>query len=331
MALTPAQQNAALGRLARTDVVGLRHGMEARNYAAIEDLAVKRLVAQGLATDATADFLYGAMLRLLQEARLTISIKCFNWFYAENKSKEYSTFFIRGASGASNDMIKRDGAEKQMFGYGDAAPTGASREEKAKARIVHLGNLQSADFQGAMRPRYAAVDFAYCVNGGLSKYGKSFFVLGEHMKHNATYCHCDSFEVEADMLARQAEYGRVASLSDVLATYHELGKVIYYCHPAMLKKLAEYARSQKKGSENNLLGGNIYIEAQVHADLVFERDVAQLCISDAERTVGPSIHPRWNAGMFRKKTTWDAADATKVETHAKAFAKANKIFYKTVV
>ena len=99
-----ADKNAVLGRLARTDVVGLRDTMNLRDYAQIEDLAVQRLVTQQLESAATADLAYGAMLRVLERARLTISLKSFNWFYSSNTSKEYTTFFIRGASGASSDM-----------------------------------------------------------------------------------------------------------------------------------------------------------------------------------------------------------------------------------
>jgi hypothetical protein len=85
-----ADKNAVLGRLARTDVVGLRDTMNLRDYAQIEDLAVQRLVTQQLESAATADFAYGAMLRVLERARL--SLKSFNWFYSSNTSKEYTTF-----------------------------------------------------------------------------------------------------------------------------------------------------------------------------------------------------------------------------------------------
>ena len=69
-----------------------------------------------------------------------------------------------------------------------------------------------------MRPRYAAVDFAYCINGGLSKYGKSFLVLKDHMKHNSTFTHCDSFEVDMDLMGRKDEYfGTKLNLQDVTA------------------------------------------------------------------------------------------------------------------
>ena len=330
----PVDKNATLGRLARTDVVGLRDASNLRSYAQIEDLADERLVTQKLESAATADMAYGAMLHVLQNARLTISLKCFNWFYSSNTSKEYTTFFIRGASGASSDMKKRNEAEKQMFGYdADPVPTPATASEKAQARIQALGALTSPIFQGNMRPRYAAVDFAYCNNGGLTKYGKSYFVLREHLKHNATYCHCDSFEVEADMIARKNEYGgRIVSLNEVLATYFQLGKIILYCHPAMLKKIHAYGKgSSEPGGEDRLLGGQLYIEAQVHADIVFEQDVESLCISNSECTAGPNIHPLFNAGMLKKKTIWDAKDAALVKKHAQKFAAGNKLLYKSVV
>lgn len=323
-----ADRNAALGRLARNETVGLTDRRQAQDYELIEQLAVKRLVTLNLATPTTADMEYGGIIKLLEDARLTISLKAPNWFYSENKSKTYGNFWQRGVSGASSDAGKRDNAENSMFGYSQQVLVGDAGTVAAQNRLMTLGNRPSVTFQPAMRPRYAAVDFAFCVNGGLSKYGRSFLVLKDYLKHNSTYTHCDSFEVEMDMITRKAEYNNVVfNLNDVTCSYFQFANIILFCHPAILKKLHSYAMGlTKKGSEENILGGNIYIEAQMHADITFNQDVAALCISARDLVTGPVPHPKYGK-FFGSKSVWDAEDAAKTKANAKKFAAANGIQY----
>lgn len=114
-----ADRNAALGRLARNETVGLTDRRQAADYRIVEELAVERLVEQNLCNAATADMAYGGIIKLLEDARLTISLKAPNWFYWENKTKTYGNFWERGVSGASSDAGKRDKAENSMFGYSE--------------------------------------------------------------------------------------------------------------------------------------------------------------------------------------------------------------------
>ena len=301
---------------------------QATDYAFVEQLAVKRLITQNLCTATTADMEYGGIIKLLEDARLTISLKAPNWFYSENKSKNYGTFWERGKSGASSDAVKRDAAENSMFGYSEQVLVGDAGTVAAQNRLMTLGTRPSASFRPAMRPRYAAVDFAYCVNGGLSKYGRSFLVLKNYLKHNATYTHCDSFEVDMDLAARKAEYNNLTfNLNEVGCSYFQLGYIVLFCHPAMLKKLHSYAMGlTTKGSEENILGGNIYIEAQMHADITFNQDVAELCISARDCNTGPVPHPKFGK-FIGGKSAWDAKDAARTKENAKKFAQANGIKY----
>ncbi|CAN7193129.1 DUF3626 domain-containing protein [Rhizobium sp. LjRoot30] len=328
---TTAERNAALGRLARNETVGLTNRRQLESYDFVEDLAVKRLVTQKLCTAATADFIYGAIIKLLEDARLTISLKAPNWFYHENTSKTYGNFWERGVSGASSDAKKRDAAENSMFGYSNPVTDADPKVKAAQNRLLTFGTSPSATFEPAMRPRYAAVDFAYCINGGLSKYGKSFLVLKDHMKHNSTFTHCDSFEVDMDLIGRKDEYfGTKLNLQDVACSYFQLGFIVLFCHPAVLKKLHAYAtREAQKGSETNLLGGMIYIEAQMHADIQFSRDVAELNISGQDCSSGPVNHPK-SKNFFGKKTVWDKDDIARVKKNAKKFAASNALIYNDV-
>jgi hypothetical protein len=333
---TPQERDAALARLGRGEVVALRDQLNALDYAAICDKAKERmdrilniLSPLPFVTQASElDEAFDKMITCLQEARLTISMKSFRWFYEKNTYKSYTNFFERGYSGASNDMIRRNNAEMEFGRYGNMPVSANAGITAAQSRVATYGVQTSASFQGAMRPRYAAVDFAGCQHGGAPKYGKSYLVLKEHLKHNSTYVHRDSFEVDMDMIQRKAEYdGTVPSLSDVTATFHTLAKILLYCEPAMLKKIYDYATGAKvKGSELSILAGVVYLEAHVHADILFERDVAAVCISRAELTsIGNDIHPLFNKKWPFRKTNWDQDDGKKVEKNAKQFAKDNKI------
>lgn len=333
---TPQERAAALARLGRGEVVALRDQLNGVDYGRICDLAKERMdrileILSPLPFVSEArelDEAFDKMICCLQEARLTISLKSYRWFYEKNKFKSYTNFFERGYSGASNDMIRRNNAEMEFGRYGGMAPTANAGTNAAQNRIATYGVQTSASFQGAMRPRYAAVDFAACQNGGAPKYGKSYLVLKEHLKHNSTYCHRDSFEVDNDMIQRKAEYGGVApSLSDVTATFHTLAKLLLYCEPAMLKKIYDYATGKRaKGSELSILAGVVYLEAHVHADILFERDVAALCISRSELNgIGNDLHPKAMQKWPWRKTAWDRDDGKLVEKNAKQFARDNGI------
>lgn len=332
---TPQEHAAALARLGRGDVVALRDQLNASDYGAICDQAKERMdrllgILSPLPFVSEArelDEAFDKMIACLQEARLTISLKSYRWFYEKNTYKSYTNFFERGYSGASNDMVRRNNAEMEFGRYGGMAPSTNANVNAAQTRIATYGVSTAPNFQGAMRPRYAAVDFAACQHGGAPKYGKSYLVLKEHLKHNSTYCHRDSFEVDNDMMQRRAEYGRTPSLSDVTATYHTLAKLILYCEPAMLKKLYDYAMGTRaKGSELNILAGVVYLEAHVHADILFERDVASLCLSRTELNgIGNDLHPLATKKWPWRKTSWDQDDSKKVEKNARQFARDNAI------
>lgn len=343
LSITADQRAAALSRLARSDVVALRHTSNQGQYEAELNLAFDRYLGLhwpsllnggdgSWAMLVNALDAFEAMLGLLRNSRLTISFKSGNWFYSENKYASYTNFFERGYSGASNDMQKRNDAEMAFGRYSAPPPQGATAGVvAAHARIAQYGVREAPDFRGSFRPRYAAVDFAFALHGGAPKYGKSYLVLQEWMKHNATYVHKDSFEVNADLQHRKDEYGGVVkTLNDVTSTFHELGRILLYCEPAMLKVLHEYATGVKTtASQPNVLGGIAYIEAHLHADILFKRDVKAVVISNSDRLAGVIPHPLYTARWPNKKSVWDTKDAKRVEKNAQKFAADNGILYQT--
>lgn len=164
--------------------------------------------------------------------------------------------------------------------------------------ISSTGLPTSNTFERFVRPRYGALDFAYCRGGGACRndYGDSFLVVKEYVKQASTYVHTDSFKVNDDLARRKGEYGgRSIGLHDAIATYFELEKILLYCTPSMLMQIYAYATGQRqRGSQLALppdsavatskkWGTKVnYIEAQAHTDLRFDRDVAAMYICRAE-------------------------------------------------
>lgn len=333
-----------LARLARSDVVGLRDKAASKNYkeelkAAADRIA--RLCAEQLArinplarrnafaaNDAATQAL-PRMLKLLEDSRLTINFKAPSWFYNKNPFKTYTNFWERGSSGASSDKLARDRAELELGNYAGTQRAPAKlteREEKALERITEYGVIEGDQFVPRMRPRYAALDFAGCRYGGCSKYGHSYLVLHDFLKANATFCHMDSFGVNRDMIERKAEYGgTVHTLQSTTSTYSTIGRLLLYCRPEQLVEIANYALGVKvKGTADSIFGGNLYIEAHLHADLVFARDGRFLMIAKG-KGLERGIHPLFKAKWPFKKTNWDTSDDNRVLKNAKQFAGNNSL------
>jgi hypothetical protein len=342
MPLTESDKADILSRLARSEVVSLRHATNQDQYALELAEGYIRFIKNFPPAFLTAEEgkkkmdTYLSMLALLNNSHLTVNIKAPKWFYDENKYTSYTNCFEGRESGASPDMKKRDETENIFGRYQGGAHVAAlsnqpnspfKNAQSAQQRIETFGVRTAPDFHGSVRPRYAAVDFAKCKEGASSKYGKSFLVLKEHMKHNATYLHKDSFEVNSDLIARAQEYGgKVKTLNDVTATYFELGKILLYCDPVMLKNIHQYATGEKVvGSEQNIMQGLNYIEAHLHTDLIFKRDVDTLVISRSEMQAGVIPHPRFFSNWPTKKISWDASDAQRVEKYANKFKDDNNI------
>jgi hypothetical protein len=260
---------------------------------------------------------------------LTINFKAPNWFYNKNPYKSYTNFWERGKTGASSDKGARNRAEMQLASYGGKRRPHARMtkdEEKALERITEYGILEGEKFVPRMRPRYAALDFAGCRYGGCTKYGHSYFVLHDFLKANATFCHKDSFGVNDDLYGRRDEYGgKVHNLQTTTCTYATIGRLLLYCRPEQLVEIANYAlKVKQQGTADSIFLGNLYIEAHLHADLVFSRDARFLMIAKGKGLEG-GIHPRWNARWPYKKSRWDAKDDKRVLDNAKEFAKKNSL------
>lgn len=329
-----------LARLARSDVVALRDREARRRYPEELKQATQRVVDQCrdllvhvdrraatnaiVAKDAAARLLE-LMIEHLGRSRLTINFKASSWFYTRNRYASYANFFERGTSGASNDRDARNRAEMDLGRYGGQRYRGGNpspEEQVAIDRIATYGLMDQDGFQPRMRPRYAALDFAGARYGGCSKYGHSYFVLHEHMKANATFCHMDSFTVTTDLRSRANEYrGPAPTLESSTSTYGTMGRLLLYCKPEQLREIAAYAVGQKRrGVVDKVFGGLLYLEAHLHADVQFDRDVQYVMIARG-KGLENGIHPLARARWPFKKTVWDARDEDRMIANAKRFGR----------
>jgi hypothetical protein len=312
------ETDAALARLARNHVVGLHdlaeRGLDVREKAFRRFLRICR--PRGSEAHARR-FFESSMIGILKEARLTINFNADDWFGNGKEPTRVLNKFDRSRQPAPNpqtvkDRWYRNKVEMEFGDYAGHARRGrAPHVRDARRLVAHYGATQidriglptSPHFHSAVRPRYGALDFAYCRGGGAggNGYGRSFLILKEHIRHASTFVHTDSFKVNRDLAARRSEYGnRVFTLHDATATYFQLEKILLYCTPSMLMQIYSYASGQQARGSTFCLppdttGVKInYIEFHAHADIRFDRDIAAMVISRTEmRTTFMGLP--WNA------------------------------------
>jgi hypothetical protein len=300
-------------RLARNQVLGMRQYLaDDANYM---KRAYQRFLHICRPPKGHEKHIFDNMVSLLTEARVTINFSAGTFFMEECPYDDYINCFERTARGLapSHALRQRDTVEKRIFDYrgrdGYVPPPARDRNAyRARKQIEHYAaNWKSYPM---MRPRYGALDFAYCTNGGVGSeyYGKSFFALKHHMKTVSSYLPLDSFFIDRDFAQRRAEYGGVAPTAhQAMALFHEMPKVLYYCHPFMLKQIYRYGSGRaKRGSEPCLPGihdGKLnYIECQMQSDVLFSRDVDRMVISHSDmiRAVATFRNKGYTAYQMRK-------------------------------
>lgn len=302
------EDNAALARLARNNVLGLRD-LETGNQD-VKEAAFRRFLKRcpaHLSHEQARRFFETRMLGVLKEGRLTVNFNAGQLFANGREPEQMLNKFDLSTVPSHNpktvkDLWYRNDVEMEFIDYAGRA-RGVARKSRqannARRLVSHYGATgigrtglpTSRTFESSVRPKYGALDFAYCRGGGAggNGYGQSFLILKEHVKHASTYLHTDSFKVNKDLAARKHEYGgRIVSLREATATYFELEKILLYCTPSMFAQIHAYASGQRaRGSRFCLppdtTGVKVnYIEFQAHTDIRFDRDVAAMAVSRAE-------------------------------------------------
>lgn len=262
-------ENKVLSRLASSDVVALKHKEINDNtfQSALDEhnilMRLSRVFGLGVAP---SDQLRKDMIEFLQKSDLTVNFKVSGMFASKVRGGLLNTFERPGSS--NNGYLQtRNRAEEGMFGYSSKG----SRAKGSQAvfdRLKAFGNRDSEDFVASMRPKYGALNYTNDPNGaaGGPVYGRSYMVLKEHIKHNCTYTAMDSFA-----------YASNPSIGDKVASFLNMDRVIANLNDTQLRLLkAMVDNPDAKKTRNH------YIEAQIHGEIRFDRDVDSMYIDNMD-------------------------------------------------
>ncbi|WP_347557849.1 DUF3626 domain-containing protein [Robbsia sp. KACC 23696] len=216
----------------------------------------------------------------LQTADLTINFAAYKFFNRQPRGTGYVSQFEGGNKwGGSSYITARDEAEEAMFDYSGTKAKPASVHADVLRRLRQFGKKSELTFEPSIRPKYAALNYAQLLHGSAGQWGKSHMVLKEHVKHNATYVHTDSFDEAGNARLR-------AALGDKTASFLNMDRLIANMPDTMLKALYDAYKGVSLGTALQVpgLGDTAYIEAHVHGGLNFDRDIAKIVISNHELT-----------------------------------------------
>jgi hypothetical protein len=299
------EKKAALARLAAGEVAALMN--RAVEMTRDQDLAkaiavLQKQFGKDMLPDKNAEALVGQLIKHLRECELNINFKGNEFFSDSSLAPKYTTKYetMRQFGAPMGDT--RNTAEALMFHYGTGAGVDTATASKelaaASARVKSTAELDSADFVGSIRPKYCTLNFPCLVDGMGAQWGKSHFVLAEHLKPNMTFIHSDSFDVAAG--GRILVDGKMvkttpALVNGQLATYHNMTRLLGNMSDGLLDAVVD-STSGIWGKQQTFadfaakykLGSTSYIEGHIHAEIYFNRDVKKVRIYTPDLGVGGS-------------------------------------------
>jgi len=267
-----AEREKAMGRLAASDVASLLDSDITSTIKMDEIQAMLRIMSVLNVMPTMAEIVQRQLVRHLQNADLTINFKGLE-FFQRLTGPEFTNTFARNDNGPGY-MTPRDQAEEKLFDYSNTkGRTGKPAVQGVLNRIRTFGSYTSGTnptFRHESRPKYAALNFSGSTNGPAKLYGKSYMVMKEYIKHNCTFTDKDSFGFIND-----------ADAGSKVANFHNLHRLIINMDERKLRALYNAATGNTLPNAN--VGGMTdYIEAQLHANVMLNRDVAKMCVSRSE-------------------------------------------------
>ncbi|PWV56150.1 DUF3626 domain-containing protein [Chitinophaga sp. S165] len=266
--MTPKERQQVLARLAASDVVSLKHKEIIEDTAQMtqdeNDAILNIMQNMNVTSRGVAEIQLRQMVRHLQRAALTINFDI-NSFLKYPPPKDLKNIHERGSNDA-NYMNRRENVEQKFFKYNNANRPGP---QGILDNIRQFGSKpNNPTFEPVTRPKYAALNYTSNPRGPARQYGNSYMELKEHVKHKCTYTAGDSFVYEHDPLSDKK-----------IATFHNLERVIANMEPNPLEWLHNAAVGSPR--HPNLQVGR-YVEAQVHTEILFNRDVKKLYIKKTD-------------------------------------------------
>jgi len=228
---------------------------------------------------------YNSLITHLQGADLTINFVAYKFFNSAPQGQGYVSQFEGGNQwGGGTYITTRDEVEEGMFDYSKNKPVVTPSHTKISTpsipvqvlqRVMGMGKYASPNFEPSVRPKYAALNYAKLRYGSAGQWGKSYIVLKEYVKHNCSFIHTDSFD----------EWKDRATIGGQVASFLDMHRLIVSMTPKMLASLYEVAINNKTyGTDVKVPGmsDTQYIEAHLHGEIRFDRDVAKLVINSTE-------------------------------------------------
>jgi hypothetical protein len=275
--------------------------------------AEARLVRDLNTLKSSAAVVCSVLLKHLQESELTINFEAFKFFNKKPENEKYVSQFEGGNTwGDPTYMQMRDEAEEAMFDYSGTVQATSPEAAAAKTRVKKLGERNRLEFEGAVRPKYAALNYARLKYGSAAQWGKSYMVLKPYVQHNATYVHTDSFDISGSTRQR-------AMLAGQLANFHQMQRLLVNMALSMLKALESASRGVRFGEATQPpdVGDTAYIEAHVHSEIRFDRDIQKLVINQDEVNKCLAATTKLNT---EDKKRWKVISSKKLKERFEKFA-----------
>lgn len=269
--MTSEEREQVLSRLASGDVASLKDLNIKSNASLDEQEAIMRMIILFRLSPLEVENVFKKLVRHLQDSDLTVNFRANEFFDGAAKDRLFNAF---ERNNTPDYMRQRDQAEEGLFDYSNAR--GKAGAKGVLDRVKKFGRYAAGtnpSFAPSMRPKYAALNFANYREGAAKSYGRSFMVMKEHVKHNCSFTDKDSFG-----------YIGNTNGANFSANYHHVSRLIVNMEERMLKALYNIATGNYL--EAVRFGG--YIEAQVHGNILFNRDVKKICIDNMEMQATPN-------------------------------------------
>ncbi len=308
---TERERAQVLARLAASETASMISSAVDQSSVQDRAKAIQRLAKlSGFTDQQTLGELLDITLQWLRECPLNINFNSKDFFSAPVSGGKYMTKFeeMRQAGGpvpANPKGSTRDVAEQKMFGYerkGPAAPDPTDKGlTEAGNRIQAFGDMNSPDFQGAIRPKYCTLNVWKALDGSGAQWGRSFFVLKDYLKTTSSFVHTDSFDFTSsstmwDPLSQRPIAADTANVSGTVSTYTNMSRLVIYASDNLLESIVDCAVGATLPDQpyaalkaRYQLGPTLYVEAHVHGEIHFGRDIAELKVSTDE--VGSARDP----------------------------------------
>lgn len=254
-------RNAVLARLASTDAASGKNEEIKVSAGADKTAAINRLRNTYHINEDAAKQLRKLIVGYLQDCDLTVNFKVSTLFQSKLKGGLLNTY--QTGTSTPGYMQSRDRAENTLFNYANSAID--------RLRQFGSNDHNNVDFVPSMRPKYGALNYTNNRKGAAYLYGHSFFILKDHVKLNCTYTDRDSFG-----------YGSIPAGGSRVASYVNMDRLLIHMDNVMLDNLFRLLNTPQAS-----LRATNYIEAQMHGEIWFSRDIKEMHIDTIERDMTP--------------------------------------------